>query len=264
MSWVEALWAPYTEVVRQFQFDYVYFDLVFLVAWVLILFLLRERKALLFGLIIAPLIFSIDAGIWWHSSIDGPAGAAFVREYWIGGQYVAHSTGALPARKIAADFMMTISYALYAFPWLWIGFSAIQKRSYRRAVCLTGIWLAFWLLVPLLSEFFPVDDTPIRAVRHMQNTYSIWFCAVVIGYAIAFVVYRNELRIPCLLFVQGAVGALIMEVPLQLGHIRPTSVGFLIFEAVVLLNQAVPFLFLVYDKAIPMLVSRFNKSGLHT
>lgn len=241
----------YADVWRTFQYDYIYCDLALLLLWLGLLISLREYKALVLGIIIAPLIFGIDAGIWWHSTLSGdPAIGLYLREYWIGGVYVPHDGGALALRKFGADFMMTVSYAMFAFPWLWIGFRSITQRKYRRVAALSVVWVACWLSLPLLSQIIPIDDTPVRTVRHMSDVYRGWIIATLLGYALVLYVYRKDLRVVALLFLQGAIGALIMEIPLHLSGIRPFDPGFVLFEAAILLNQAVPFLFVLYDKLL--------------
>src|SRR5207249_717881 len=123
----------YNDVWRTFQFDYVYVDCFFLICWLTLLIRIREYRALAFGAILAPLIYGVDAGIWWNSRLNDPRAGSFVREYWIDGRYVPHGAASLIAAKFMCDFMMTISFALFAFPWLWVAFRSIVVRQYRRA-----------------------------------------------------------------------------------------------------------------------------------
>lgn len=249
------LWSQYSDVWRSFQFDYVYVDAVLLTLWIALLVKLGEHKALLFGAVVAPLLFAIDAGIWWNTP---SASGVYIREYWIGGIAVGHPAGELAWAKFACDFMMTISYSLFAFTWFWIAFRAIRTRVYRRALLLLSTWLGLWLLVPVLSVWLSIDDTPVRAVRHMGAAYVWWTLATVTGATVMLWLYRSSLRTPLLVLVSGAVGALVMEVPLHLSGIRPFDLGFIAFEAAVLLNQAVPFLYVLYDK---VLASRVDSGG---
>lgn len=243
----------YADVSRQFEYDYIFLDAGVLVLWVCLLLRLRAHRAILFGCIVAPLIFAIDAGIWWNRPVGvGADGATtqFMREYWIGGVAVEHPAGPLALRKFGADFMMTISYAMFAFPWLWLSFGWVRRRRLRPVALLTGAWLACWSLPPLLSPLVPLDDTSVRTVRHMAGAYPGWIIATVVGYVLAFIVYRREPRIPVALLGLGALGALVMEIPLHLSGIRPPDPGFIVFEMLVLLNQAVPFLYILFDKVI--------------
>lgn len=239
------LLVKYSDVWRTFQFDYVIVDAILLLGWIVLLFCLAERRALLFGAIVAPVLYAIDAGIWWNTQA---APGIFMREYWIGGVAVSHPAGELALQKFACDFMMTISYALFAFTWLWVAFRAIKWRSYNRAVLLGAVWLLAWLATPLLSQLLSIDDIEVRAVRHMGHAYYWWAAATLVGVLLLAIVYRRDARTPALVLGAGAIGALIMEVPLHLTGIRPFSPGFIAFEAAVLLNQAVPFLYVLYDK----------------
>ncbi|HVT12590.1 MAG TPA: hypothetical protein VHE55_10000 [Fimbriimonadaceae bacterium] len=238
---------------RTFQYDYIYVDALFLLVWIGILLWRREYKALAFGAAIAPMIYLIDAVVWWNASAGAhyPLGT-HIREYWIGNIQVARPLGALWLRKFGADFMMTISYALYAFPWLWIVFREIrQVRSFSKPTLLwTALWLTFWLLVPAISRALPIDDTPVVAVRYMYSQFPLWLANLVVGYGVLAIFYRHRLRWVGWLFLIGVIGSLVMEMPLYVFHIRPANFLFLLFEGVFLLNQGIPWLFLLTDKLL--------------
>lgn len=238
---------------RTFQYDYIYVDATVLLIWIGVLLWQREYKALAFGAIIAPIIYLIDAVVWWNGSAGShyPLGT-HIREYWIGNTYVSRPLGDLWLRKFGADFMMTISYALYAFTWLWIVFREIRHgRPFGKiTVFWTVIWFIFWLLVPAISKALPLDDTPVVAVRYMYGQFSLWLANLLVGYACLAFVYRHRLRWVGWLFLVGVSGSLIMEIPLYVFGIRPTSFLFLLFEGVFLLNQGIPWLFLLTDKLL--------------
>lgn len=249
---------------RTFQYDYIYIDAIFLALWLFWLLWNKEYKALIFGLVIAPIIYLIDAYIWWNSSAgpNFPPGT-FIREYWIGGVQVGHPQGALRWWKFGADFMMTISYAFYAFPWLYITFRHLRAGTLlsKKVFQYTAIWFSFWLLVPLLSFALPIDNTPVQAVRHMHSQFTGWIINLVIGYGLLCIVYRHNLGVVLRLLCIGIAGALIMEIPLYLFKIRPTGLLFIIFEGFFLLNQGVPWLFLTVDKVIPGIQKLFYPFG---
>jgi hypothetical protein len=239
---------------RVFQYDYIYIDAFFLLVWLILLLKNKEYKALLFGLINAPIIYFIDAYIWWNSPAgNGFPPGTFIREYWIGGTQVPHPLGSFWLLKFGADFMMTISYTLFTFPWLYIVFRNIRQRTLlsKEVVRYTLIWIAMWFLTPLLSTLLPINNMPVEAVRHMNSQFSVWIVNLIIGYGLLVIVYRNNLRIVLSLLGVGVLGALIMEMPLYLFRIRPTGILFVIFEGFFLLNQGVPYLFLLVDKLIP-------------
>ncbi len=238
-------------VQRIFQYDYIYIDAVFLIIWLAILIYNKKYKALLFGIIIAPIIYFIDAYIWWNTQA-GPLFSAttFIREYWIGGVQMPHPLGIYFWKKFGADFMMTISYALYAFPWIWICFENLKNKNFKPTIKFTLIWLLFWIAIPLFSLLVSIDDTLVQSVRHMNSQYIGWVINFVIAFTLLFIVYRKNSRIVWNVFLIGIVGALIMELPLYLFHIRPMTLSVLLFDAVFMLNQGVPWLFLIYDKLL--------------
>jgi hypothetical protein len=244
---------------RIFQYDYIYFDAFFLLVWLFILFKNREYKPLLFGFVIAPVIYLIDAQIWWNSSAgpNYPSGT-FIREYWMGGKPVLHPQGAFLFLKFGVDFMMTISYALFTFPWLIIMFRHLQQRTLLSTEVMkyTLLWVGMWFMVPLLSFLVGLDDTPVEAVRHMDTQFPYWILNLFIGYGLLFIIYRKTTALVLRIFILGIAGALIMELPLYLFGIRPTGILFVIFEGFFLLNQGIPYLFIAVDKVIPALQHR--------
>jgi hypothetical protein len=249
---------------RVFQYDYIYVDAFFLLIWLVLLIRNKEYKALIFGAVISPIIYLIDAYIWWNS-FAGPAHppGTHIREYWIGGVQVPRPQGAYLWPKFGADFMMTISYALYAFPWLYIVFRNLRKGTLfsKEVLKYTVVWVAAWFMVPLLSILFGIDDTPVQAVRYMNSQFTGWIINLCIGYGLLAIIYRKNLTRVAYLLGIGALGAFIMEVPLYVFGIRPTGILFIIFEGFFLLNQGVPYLFLTVDKVIPAVQRKLHPSA---
>lgn len=246
---------------RFFQYDYIYIDAFFLLIWLIILIRNKEFQALTFGLIIAPIIYLIDAYIWWNSSAgpNYPAGT-FIREYWIGGVHVPRPQGAYLWPKFGCDFMMTISYALFTFPWLLIVFKNLRRKTLlsKEVIKYTLIWMVMWFSTPLLSILLSLNDTPVETVRYMNSQFPVWIANLFVGYGLLLIIYRKNLGLVLRILAVGIVGALIMELPLYLFKIRPTGFLFVIFEGFFLLNQGVPYLFLTVDKVIPALQRRYG------
>lgn len=260
---VRSLFPPeFYQARRVFQYDYIYFDAFFLLIWLAVLMRDKQYRALIFGLIIAPIIYFIDAYIWWNSSAgpNYPPGT-YIREYWIGGNQVPRPQGQYMWPKFGADFMMTISYALFTFPWLFIVFRNLRqgKLFSKEVVKYTLIWVSMWFLTPLLSALLSINDTPVEAVRYMNSQFPVWIINLFIGYGLLLVVYRNNLALVGRILGIGVLGALIMELPLYLFRIRPTGILFVIFEGFFLLNQGVPYLFLTFDKIIPAVQRKYTQ-----
>ncbi len=246
-------------VQRIFQYDYIYIDAVLLLVWLFILISQKKYKALLFGAIIAPIIYFIDAYIWWNTQAgpDFPV-TTFIREYTIGGIAMPHPLGGYFWLKFGADFMMTISYALFAFPWIWIVFENIKNNKLKSTVNYTLLWLGMWLLVPLLSILLNIDSKIVETVRHMNSQYIVWIINFIIAFALLSIIYRKNLKLVFNIFLIGVVGSLVMELPLYIFGIRPMTAGVLVFDAIFMLNQGVPYLFLVFDKLLPYFSKKFK------
>lgn len=238
---------------RVFQYDYIYIDVIFLVVWFVILILNKKYKAISFGLIIAPIIYFIDAYVWWNIQAGSQFSEnTFIREYWIGGIKMSHPLGLYFWKKFGADFMMTISYSLFAFSWMWIVFESLKNNVHKDIMKYTITWFVFWLIVPLLSLVLNIDNTIVQTVRHMNSQYIGWMINFISAFSIVFIVYRKNMTLVFKLFFIGVVGSLVMELPLYIFGIRPTTLSVLMFDAIFMLNQGVPWLFIVFDKIIPL------------
>ena len=253
--------AEFYQARRFFQYDYIYIDAVFLCIWLGILLWNKEYRAVIFGAIIAPIIYLIDAYIWWNNSAGpGFPPGTFIREYWIGGVPMPHPLGQYWLAKFGADFMMTISYTLFTFPWLFIVFKQLRRGSGipKKIIAYTLLWIGMWFLTPLLSIVLPLDNTPVETVRHMHSQFTSWIVNLFIGYGLLAIVYRKNLTLVLRVLAVGVFGALVMELPLYLFRIRPTGILFVLFEGFFLLNQGVPYLFLLFDKVIPGLQRAYS------
>ena len=154
--------------------------------------------------------------------------------------------------KFGADFMMTISYAIFAFSWIWIMFESIRKKVIDNSSIIkyTSVYFIMWILVPLLSYLVPINDIPVVSVRHMSSQITSMVMSVVVGYLLLIMVYRKELFTVFRVFLVGVSASLIMEIPLHIFGIRPTGILFVLFEALLLLNIGTPYLFLLWDKLL--------------
>ncbi|MHA1718675.1 MAG: hypothetical protein ACTSWX_11835 [Promethearchaeota archaeon] len=251
-----------TEVMRQFQFDYIYVDAFFLFIWLIIILKNKKTSALFAGFILAILVYFIDAVIWWNA----PAGANFpgrnVREYWIGGNTVLHGWNSLTLMKFAADFMMTISYALFAFTWLWIMFESWFSKKFHDMFLYSSLLFGSWLLIPFISLLIPLNDTMVISLRHMESQFITQIVVVLIGYLLMILLYCTKLfhsfdpKVIFYIFGVGCFQAFAMEFPLWISNIRPSGVDLLIYEVLILTNQGAPYLYIVWDKILPALKLR--------
>jgi len=252
--------SQFADISRVFEYDYIYVDMVLLIVWLAILVWKRKYTALLFGIIIAPIIYFIDAGVWWNTVIDS---GVYIREYWIDGIWIPHPAGEFALPKFGADFMMTISYALFTFPWLWILFENYYKRNKKEVIGYTTYYFGAWIFTPFISTVLNIDNTVVETVRHMGSQFDIWIINIIIAYFVLFLVYGTNIfgckdfRKIIYVFLVGFLGSIIMEIPLYISGIRSTGITFVIFEGLILLNQGVPWLFILYDKVIPYIKKRY-------
>ncbi|WP_457558974.1 hypothetical protein [Candidatus Harpocratesius sp.] len=251
-----------TEVMRQFQFDYIYVDSFFLVIWLFIIIKNKKLSALYAGLIIAVLVYFIDAVIWWNS----PAGPNFpgrnIREYWIGGNYVEHGWNNLTILKFSADFMMTISYSLFAFTWLWIMFESWFSKNIKEIVLYSTLLFGSWLITPFFSQLFHINDIPVVSLRHMDTQFTTQIIVVIVGYFLMIILYGTKLfhsfdpKVIFYVFALGCFQAFAMEFPLWLSKIRPSGLNLLLYEIIILTNQGAPYLFIIWNKILPLVKLR--------
>ncbi len=177
---------------RNFQFDYILCDAVFLATFVALLVWRKRYSPLLAGVVCGILIYIIDGVVW--SSLG-------IRQYGISAPWIKHPV----------DFMMDFSYGVVAFAWMWIAF---EKRSRADVAFWTVVVFCGWLLVPFASELVGLDDDPVMTV------------------------------VGCML-------GFMMEVPLLVTNIRPAGVKLLVYETLILFNQGVPYLYVIWDKVLP-------------
>ncbi|NHI91086.1 MAG: hypothetical protein EAX96_01200 [Candidatus Lokiarchaeota archaeon] len=259
------------DAARNFQYDYIIIDGIFLIIWITILIFKKKKNPLLAGIITGILIYIIDAVFWWNlpAGPNYPAGT-FVREYWIGGIQIPHPLGEYFWLKFGADFMMTISYAIFAFGWLWIVFENLTKQDDKNLIkkdliLFTSLYFGFWMLTPFISYWLPINDIIVNTVRHMDTQIIIWIINVLIGYITLIIIYasgkfgQRNLKIIGFVFIIGLAQSFFMEFPLFISGIRPTGIIFLIYEIFFLFNQGAPYLFILYDKILPILNTRIRK-----
>lgn len=258
------------DVERMFQYDYIFIDALLLVIWLLFIIRYKKWKALKVSIMFSVLVYFIDA-IWWWNSPWGTGG--FIREYWLGTPetYVQHPLDPsmlLNLLKFGSDFMMTISYSLYAFTWLWIIFENIEKKDVEEIVLFTTLFFGFWMILPWISILLPINDLPVRTVRHMDTQLIIWIVNVFVGYLLLSIMYGTNLfkskdpKTILYVFVIGCTESFFMEFPLFVSGIRPINIWFLIYEIFFLFNQGAPYLYILYDKIFPLLLKKIKTSKI--
>jgi hypothetical protein len=220
-------------VARNFEFDYILFDALFLAIWVALLIWQKRFGPLKAGLILAVIVYLIDAIIWTRTG---------VREYGIPAPWFKHPV----------DFMMDVSYGIVAFSWVWIAF---ERRSFRDVAFWTILLFVGWLILPFASRWISLVDIPIMTNRHMSSRVWLHVTVVVVGY-VALIVLGYDWKTILYVFWAGCMLAFAMEFPLFVSGIRPTGVTFLIYETLILTNLGVPYLYIIETKILPLLSRR--------
>lgn len=259
-----------TEVIRYFDFDYIFIDAIFLGFWLLITLKNKQYSALAAGCILAGLVFIIDAVFWWNISAGPNFPGSNIREYWIGGQKVPNGPSELSVAKFAADFMMTISYGLFAFTWLWIMFQSWEHKHWKNIAKFSTLLLGSWLLIPVISNNVQWNDIPVISIRHMESQFYLQITVVVIGYLLMTILYGTtwfksyDPKVIGFIFIVGCFQAFAMEFPLWLFDIRPSGIKLLLYEVVILTNQGTPYLYIIWNKILPAIKVKLTKSKAYT
>ena len=228
----------------------------------------KKWNPLKFGIFTGFIIYFIDSIVWFNL----PAGnsylaGTFIREYSIGGVYMPRPLGDYFWVKFGADFMMTFSYSMFAFGWMWIMFENFFKKNLKEILLFTLIYFISWMLIPLLSLIIPLNDTQVDTVRYMDTQMIAWSINLIVGYLFLSLIYgtnkfgRKKPKIILYVFVVGCVGAFFMEFPLLIFGIRPTGVLFLLYDVLLMLNQGTPYLYVLYDKVLPWFFVKLRKNS---
>ena len=228
----------------------------------------KKWNPLKFGFILGFILYFIDCVVWFNlpAGNNYPAGT-FIREYTIGGVYMPRPLGDYFWIKFGADFMMTFSYSMFAFGWLWIMFENFFKKNLKEALLFTLLYFIFWMLIPLFSIAIPLNNTIVDTVRYMDTQMIAWSINLVVGYLFLSLIYgtnkfgSKKPKTIFYVFVVGCVGAFFMEFPLLVYGIRPTGVLFLLYDVLLMLNQGAPYLYILYDIIFPRLFAKLRKSS---
>jgi hypothetical protein len=213
------------DVIRNFQLDYVFFDIIFLI--VFLMFLIKYKKKIpLLAFFIGGLgiNFLVDWGIWLHTGI---------REAY------------LPFGFSGSMFLFFIWFSLsYGVEYAYV-FLMFEKKSNK----LRWALLVFvgWMLVAFLSQLFSINNSSITVIRHMSDLRFLRIAVVLIGYFLLFLFKYNWKKITYLFFI-GFLIHFMMEFSLLISGIRPDSFLILLENSLIEFNMGVPFFYLFYDK----------------
>jgi hypothetical protein len=262
------LFESFNQAIREFEYDYIFIDSIFLAIWIAILVKYKKWKPLKFGVFTGFILYFIDAIAWFNLSAGSnyPTGT-FIREYWIGGTYMPRPLGNYFWVKFGADFMMTFSYAMFAFGWLWIMFENFIKKNLNEILLFTISIFTFWMFLPIFSLVIPLNDTSVFSIRYMDTQMVVWTINLIVGYLFLSLIYGTKKfrsrkpKIILYVFIVGCTGAFFMEFPLLIFGIRPTGILFLLYNVIFMFNQGAPYLYVLYDKILPWLCAKIKKKS---
>jgi hypothetical protein len=217
-------------ITRRFEIDYLLFDTVFMVLWILLLVRRKRFEALWVGLICGLVFYAIDGIIWT---------ATGVREYELPVAWL----------KFPVDFMMDVSYGIVAFGWAWL---ALERTSARDVAFWTALLFGGWLLIPFLSRWTPLIDAQVVTVRHMANRVWLHIAVVVIGYVLLLALGYGFERVRYI-FGVGCMLAFMMEFSLLVSGIRTFNLKLLAYETLILTNMGIPYLYIIRDRILPVM-----------
>jgi len=263
------LFESFNQARRLFDYDYIFFDGFFLSIWIAIMVKYKKWNPLKFGIFTGFIIYFIDSIVWFNLPAGNsyPVGT-FIREYTIGGVYMPRPLGDYFWVKFGADFMMTFSYSMFAFGWLWIMFENFSKKNFKEVLLFTLIYFIIWMLIPLFSLIIPLNDTQVDTVRYMDTQMIAWSINLIVGYLFLSLIYgtnkfgSKKPKTILYVFIVGCAGAFFMEFPLLIFGIRPTGVLFLLYEVLFMFNQGAPYLYVLYDKILPWTLVKRRKKTL--
>jgi hypothetical protein len=178
------------------------------------------------GFVCGILFLIIDGVIWWNTGIR---------------EIDPSNT------KIYVDFMMDFSYGLLAFSWVMIMF---ERNSVKEVLLWTLFLYVGWLLIASLSQLLPLIDLEITTIRHMRSLRVVEITTVVCGYLLL-IILRYNIKTILFIFWVGFMLSFMMESYLLITQIRPSGFELLLYDSLILTNQGIPYLFVIFDKIIP-------------
>jgi hypothetical protein len=210
---------------RTMQSLYIWLDLVFLAAFIVLLLSGKRYQALIAGLVGGVIYFAVDYGIYYRAL----------------GTRVVH--GADPFWFL---LWLSLSYGLTNFAWIWLWLDRDKRAVEWSVFIVTG-----WIWVALMSQILGYDNTPISIMRGTSDYHGIFALLLFLGYG-GLCVYNvrqgdDAKRAPILWIL--AIGILVQlswEAVLAISGIRNLSWATLIVNSLLETNMGLPYLYLIH------------------
>ncbi len=228
---------------RIFNFLYVYLDIAWLLA-LLVIFIIKKRYiAIIAGLIGSLIYFIVDYGIFYLA---------------LGTRSVA---GAEPASLL---LWLSISYGFTNFAWIWLWLDRDGYALEWSLLIITG-----WFTTALLSQNFGSSFATISIQRGTSSYHGVMAAIMLAGYAILILKniragsqnnQTNAKRINILWIL--AIGILVQfswEAVLLITGIRPTGIMPLIVDSILETNLGLPYLYLIHNAISGKYRENFSK-----
>jgi len=218
-------------VARVFNFDFIYFDLLFCLIWIGVLLKKKHYREFFFGLFGFLVVFFTDDVIWFH--LKG-------------------------TRVIDAPLQPDLFLLYFSFTYGVIEFSyaiiMIRTKEVKKALFWTVFLYVGWLTSAFMSQYIPLDDRTISIYREMTNARLTQILMVGIGYLVILLLKLFYEPMKDLSFLKIAylflIGILVhfgMELTLHVSGIRPIegSLSIILFNSLLEFNSGIPVLYLL-------------------
>ncbi|MBE0527092.1 MAG: hypothetical protein IH631_09130 [Candidatus Thorarchaeota archaeon] len=238
-------------VIRVFDADFMFLDLLFTSVWILILYRKGYIKPLLFGLLGIGINFLIDYGIWY--SIMG-----------------IRTVEGLPIWMSPFAFFVyfSITYGMMQYSYVQVMFTNKPDQpelEKKERIQMAILFFGGWLLIAYLSVLTPINDIEVTVTRTMTQQRMIEVFVVIAEFALlSILAYKKRFgmnwRIIGYIFFVGFFVHFSMEFTLFLPGIRQSSLFDLVFNSLVEFNMGATILYLMLHVLVPYLEKRRTMS----